>query len=82
MVYTDNFTWDENMPYNKEFFITWLLPRIKPISLKIYIVTMTFHAVYCIVKLAFGSNRPLTVNADYGFDTSPSPLYEAINLMQ
>ena len=82
MLYTDNFTWEETLDYCQEFAITWLLPRIKPLTVRIYSGTMLFHLIYCIFRLTFRNDRPLTFNSVHSFDTSPSPIYEVVNVLQ
>lgn len=64
------------------FKMTTLLAAIKSLSLRILAVFFSCHICYISLRLALGENRPLSINAYYGFNTSRSPLYEMINISQ
>jgi hypothetical protein len=64
------------------FQMTNLLPAIKSVSLRILTIFFSCHACYISLRLALGVNRPLSINAYYGFNTSSSPVYELINVSQ
>ncbi|XP_033607071.1 uncharacterized protein LOC117282255 [Cryptotermes secundus] len=64
------------------FKMTNLLPAIKSASLRILTIFFSCHTCYISLRLALGENRPLSINAYYGFNTTSSPLYELINLSQ
>jgi hypothetical protein len=67
---------------DSNFKMTNLLSAIKPVSLRILAVFFSCHICYISLRLALGENRPLSINAYYGFNTSSSPLYEVINVSQ
>jgi hypothetical protein len=62
--------------------MTNLLPLIKPATLRILIIFFGCHICYISLRLLLGENRPLSINAYYGFNTSSSPLYEIVNVSQ
>jgi hypothetical protein len=62
--------------------MTNLLPLIKPATLRILIIFFGCHLCYISLRLGLGDNRPLSINAYYGFNTSISPLYEIVNVSQ
>jgi hypothetical protein len=64
------------------FRMTNLLPAIKSASLRIVTIFFSCHTCYIGLRLALGENRPLSINAYYGFNTSSSPVYELINISQ
>jgi hypothetical protein len=64
------------------FKMTNLLPLIKPATLRILIVFFGCHTCYISLRLWLGDNRPLSINAYYGFNTSSSPFYEIVNVSQ
>jgi hypothetical protein len=64
------------------FRMTALLSAIKPATLKVLIVSLGFHTCYLILRVVVRKDRPLAINAYYGFNTSGSPIYEMINLSQ
>jgi hypothetical protein len=64
------------------FKMTNLLPAIKPVSLRILTIFFSCHTCYISLRLLLGENRPLSINAYYGFNTSSSPVYELINVSQ
>jgi hypothetical protein len=65
-----------------DFRMTNLLSAIKPTSLRILAAFFTCHLCYISLRLALSENRPLSINAYYGFNTSSSPFYEVINVSQ
>jgi hypothetical protein len=69
-------------PAGDSFRMTALLSSIKPATTKILIVSLGYHTCYLLLRLAIRKDRPLAINAYYGFDTSISPVYEMINLSQ
>jgi hypothetical protein len=69
-------------PAGDSFKMTALLPVIKSASLKILVISLGYHTCYLILRLVTRRDRPLAINAYYGFDTSISPIYEMINLSQ
>jgi hypothetical protein len=79
------FTWDDLQ--NKtcpdvSFKMTNLLPLIKPATLRILIIFFSCHICYISLRLWLGENRPLSINAYYGINTTSSPLYEIVNVSQ
>jgi hypothetical protein len=62
--------------------MTVLLPLIKPATLRILIIFFGCHICYISLRLGLGDNRPLSINAYYGLNTSSSPLYEIVNVSQ
>jgi hypothetical protein len=70
------------IPAEEGFRMTALLAAIKPASLKILVVSLGYHTFYLILRLVIRNDRPLAINAHYGFDTSKSPIYETINFSQ
>jgi hypothetical protein len=64
------------------FRMTALLPAIKPTTLKVLIISLGSHTCYLLLRLVVRKDRPLAINAYYGFNTSSSPIYEMINLSQ
>ena len=69
-------------PADKNFRMTALLSTIKPVSLRVLIISFGCHACYLILRLVVRKDRPLAINAYYGFHTSSSPIYEMINFSQ
>jgi hypothetical protein len=79
------FEWEElqnKRHADGNFKMTNLLPAIKPVSLRILTIFFTCHICYTGLRLALGEDRPLSINAYYGFNTSNSPQYELINVSQ
>jgi len=64
------------------FRMTALLSVIKPATVKILILALGYHTCYLILRLVMKKDRPMAINAYYGFNTSSSPIYEMINLSQ
>jgi hypothetical protein len=64
------------------FRMTALLSVIKPVTLKVLIISLGSHTCYLLLRLAVRKDRPLAINAYYGFNTSSSPIYEIINLSE
>jgi hypothetical protein len=64
------------------FKMTNLLPAIKPVSLRTTLIFFSCHTCYISLRLLLGNDRPLAINAYYGFNTSSSPQYELINFSQ
>lgn len=64
------------------FRMTALLAAIKPTTLKVLIVSLGSHTCYLILRVGLRKERPLALNAYYGFNTSSSPIYEMINFSQ
>jgi hypothetical protein len=64
------------------FKMTALLSVIKPTTLKVLIISLGYHTCYLVLRLVFRKDRPLAINAYYGFDTFNSPIYEMVNLSQ
>jgi len=64
------------------FRMTALLSVIKPATVKVLILSLGYHTCYLILRLVMRNDRPLAINAYYGFNTSGSPIYEMINLSQ
>jgi hypothetical protein len=62
--------------------MTALLSVIKPTTIKILIISLGYHTCYLVLRLLFRKDRPLAINAYYGFDTFNSPIYEMVNLSQ
>jgi hypothetical protein len=69
-------------PADGSFKMTALLSVIKPTTLKVLIVSLGYHTCYLSLRLVFRKDRPLAINAYYGFDTFNSPIYEMVNLSQ
>lgn len=69
-------------PADESFKMTALLSAIKSASLKVLVVSLGYHTCYLILRLVVRKDRPLAINAYYGFDTSNSPIYEMINFSQ
>jgi hypothetical protein len=69
-------------PADDSFKMTALLSVIKPTTLKVLIISLGYHTCYLVLRLAFRKDRPLAINAYYGFDTFNSPVYEMVNLSQ
>jgi hypothetical protein len=65
-----------------KFRMTALLSAIKPATLKVLIISLGCHTCYLILRLVVRKDRPMAINAYYGFNTSSSPIYEMINLSQ
>jgi len=79
------FTWEQLQDKTRpdvSFKMTNLLPLIKPATLRILIIFFGCHTCYISLRLWHGDNRPLSINAYYGFNTSSSPLYEIVNVSQ
>ena len=79
------FTWEDLQNKTRpdvSFKMTNLLPLIKPATLRILIIFFGCHTCYISLRLWLGDNRPLSINAYYGFNTSSSPLYEIVNVSQ
>jgi hypothetical protein len=64
------------------FRMSALLSVIKPATVKVLIVSLGYHTCYLILRLVVRKDRPLAINAYYGFNTSSSPIYEMINLSE
>ena len=79
------FTWEDLQNKTRldvSFKMTKLLTLIKPATLRILIIFFGCHTCYISLRLWLGDNRPLSINAYYGFNTSSSPLYEIVNVSQ
>ena len=79
------FTWahlQKNTRPDVSFKMTNLLLLIKPATLRILIIFFGCHVCYISFRLGLGNNRPLSINAYYGFNTSSSPIYEIVNVSQ
>jgi hypothetical protein len=79
------FTWEDWQNKTRpdvSFKMTNLLPLIKPATLRILIIFFGCHICYISLRLGLGVNRPLSINAYYGVNTSISPLYEIVNVSQ
>jgi hypothetical protein len=64
------------------FKMTAIFLLIKPATLRILATFFSYHICYISLRLAFGGDRTLSINAYYGFNTSRSPLYEMVNVSQ
>jgi hypothetical protein len=64
------------------FRMTALLSAIKPATLKVLIISLGYHTCYLILRLVVRKDRPLAINAYYGFQISNSPIYEMVNFSQ
>ena len=67
---------------DERFRMTTLLSVIKPATLKILIISLGYHTCYIVLRLVMRKDRPMAINAYYGFNTTSSPIYEMINLSQ
>lgn len=67
---------------DNSFRMTALLSAIKPATFKVLVISLGYHTCYLILRLVVRKDRPLAINAYYGFQTSNSPIYEMINLSQ
>jgi len=79
------FKWEELQNKTRpdvSFKMTNILPLIKPATLRILMIFFGCHICYISLRLWLGENRPLSINAYYGFNTSSSPLYEIVNVSQ
>jgi hypothetical protein len=69
-------------PADDSFKMTALLSVIKATSLKVLVVSLGYHSCYLVLRLLLRKDRPLAINAYYGFDTFSSPVYEMVNFSQ
>jgi hypothetical protein len=79
------FTWEDLQTKtcpDVSFKMTNLLPLIKPATLRILVIFFGCHICYISLRLGLGDNRPLSINAYYGLNTSNSPLYDIVNASQ
>lgn len=79
------FTWEDLQNKTRpdvSFKMTNLLSLIKPATMRILIIFFGCHTCYISLRLWLGENRPLSINAYYGINTTSSPLYEMVNASQ
>jgi hypothetical protein len=69
-------------PDEDSFKMTALLSVIKPTTFKVLVISLGYHSCYLVLRLVLRNDRPLAINAYYGFDTFNSPIYELVNLSQ
>lgn len=69
-------------PADDSFKMTALLSVIKPTTLKVLVISLGYHSCYLVLRLLLRKDRPLAINAYYGFDTFSTPIYEMVNLSQ
>ena len=68
--------------YSEGFAMTMLLPRVPVLTLKSFMFLITFHYIYCIIRLMSTNDRPYTVDTYYGPHGQESPYYELLNVSQ
>jgi hypothetical protein len=79
------FTWEDlqaKTHADDSFKMTAIFPVIKPATLRILTIFFSYHICYISLRLVLGNDRPLSINAYYGFNASSSPLYEMVNVSQ
>ncbi|PSN36547.1 Odorant receptor 103 [Blattella germanica] len=62
--------------------MTLLLPRIQPMTVKTNIVFFGIHSIYSFLRVILTKTRQLAVNSYWGFDVTPSPIYQLIFVAQ